>query len=219
MWSDLSGWMSQTQTAISTNQYKTPSDQSRASSIDLEWASSVVASCQAHFTSPSRSSPPSLAFCHNDLLAGNVMREVATGRIQLIDFEYGGKNYTCFDIANHFNEWAGGTDDSNPKYSQLPTPGEKRVFVEAYVSKMYELDELGSKAGAVGGPAWCDEVETLLVDVEVFMLINHVYWSFWGACLAATEGCGEFDYLNYCGNRQKQAKVIEEEARRNMTGK
>ncbi len=33
----------------------------------------------------------------------------ASGELKLIDFEYGGPNYRAFDIANHFNEWAGGT--------------------------------------------------------------------------------------------------------------
>ena len=49
-----------------------------------------------------------LVFCHNDLLAGNIML-IGKSEIQLIDFEYGGANHRGFDIANHWNEWAGGT--------------------------------------------------------------------------------------------------------------
>ena len=67
------------------------------------------------------------AFCHNDVLCGNVMVDCAAykkaaataaagqhvdlpdGALHLIDFEYGSKNYRGFDIANHLNEWAGGS--------------------------------------------------------------------------------------------------------------
>ena len=54
--------------------------------------------------------------------------------IQLIDFEYGGINYRAFDIANHFNEYAGGPpDDAVPDYTRLPTPGQQEDFVRRYL--------------------------------------------------------------------------------------
>ena len=37
-------------------------------------------------------------FAHNDLLAGNIMLHEETGKIHLIDFEYGGCNFRGFDI-------------------------------------------------------------------------------------------------------------------------
>jgi len=131
------------------------------------------------------------------------MRDTGTGEIQLIDFEYGGMNYVCFDIANHFNEFAGGTDDSVPKYEQLPDDGQKRSFIEAYVGRMYELSGRDKT-----GEGFANEVNGLLNDVEIFMLVNHFYWGCWGACLAATEGCEVFDYLNYSKNRLAQAKEV-----------
>ena len=48
-------------------------------------------------------------FAHNDLLAGNILLDKINDKVYLIDFEYGGTNYRGFDIANHWNEWAGGT--------------------------------------------------------------------------------------------------------------
>ena len=48
-------------------------------------------------------------FAHNDLLAGNILLDKVNDKVYLIDFEYGGTNYRGFDIANHWNEWAGGT--------------------------------------------------------------------------------------------------------------
>lgn len=47
-------------------------------------------------------------YCHNDLLAANILvRDDDDGAVQLVDFEYGGMNYFAFDIANHWNEYAG----------------------------------------------------------------------------------------------------------------
>jgi hypothetical protein len=34
-----------------------------------------------------------IVFCHNDLLAANILEDPATGELKLIDFEYGGANY------------------------------------------------------------------------------------------------------------------------------
>ena len=42
------------------------------------------------------------------------MVHAATAAITLIDFEYGSMNFRGFDIANHFNEWAGGTEGTTP---------------------------------------------------------------------------------------------------------
>lgn len=41
-------------------------------------------------------------------------------QIMLIDFEYGGFNYCAFDIGNHFNMYAGGTDQGPMLF---PSPG------------------------------------------------------------------------------------------------
>lgn len=37
--------------------------------------------------------------------------ELPTGALHLIDFEYGSKCYRAFDVANHWNEWAGGSNE------------------------------------------------------------------------------------------------------------
>ena len=74
-----------------------------------------------------------VVYCHNDLLAPNLLLEERAPRgddaagadvsasasasalaseasepaLHIIDFEYGGYNYRGFDLGNHFNEWAG----------------------------------------------------------------------------------------------------------------
>ena len=80
-------------------------------------------------------SPGDVRLCHNDALYGNIMRHVKTGSIQLIDFEYGDMNWR-FDIANHFNEFAGGTGTEKtgpgyagvPDYTRLPSSKQKRCL-------------------------------------------------------------------------------------------
>ena len=50
-----------------------------------------------------------VVFSHNDLLLGNVIWDELKGSASFIDFEYGAANYQVYDIANHFNEFAGKT--------------------------------------------------------------------------------------------------------------
>ena len=135
--------------------------------------------------------PFSVVFCHNDLLAANIMvrsdppplaGELPT--IQLIDFEYGGMNFAAFDIANHFNEFAGGTDDANPLYSRFPDVTSRERFVRRYVEVRGFTDV--DKA-----------VEQLMDEVDLFVIVNHFFWGSWAVNQAANEGLDTFDYLLY----------------------
>lgn len=48
--------------------------------------------------------PIPVAFCHNDILLGNVIHNEEERKVSFIDFEYAMPNYVTFDIGNHFNE-------------------------------------------------------------------------------------------------------------------
>jgi ethanolamine kinase len=129
-------------------------------------------------------------FSHNDMLAGNIL----TGEndvIQLIDFEYSGLNYASFDIANHFNEWAGGTDTGVPDFALLPTEAQQVEFLKCYSNG--------------------DDVGTLLAHVQYFMVLNHLYWGLWAVCQAALEGCEGFDFLLYAQNRFDKYEEIKQQ--------
>jgi ethanolamine kinase len=100
MWTQLEDWCQQALDA----KFRTDRDTSLAESYnlklfpeDLAWLKRDVVPTDA-----------AVAFCHNDILAANVLYNEETKAIRLIDFEYGGINYVGFDIANHFNEYAGG---------------------------------------------------------------------------------------------------------------
>jgi thiamine kinase-like enzyme len=90
-----------------------------------------------------------LAFCHNDLNAENVMLNPDSGKIYLIDFEYGGMNYLAFDIANHFNEYAGVRE--NPDYSNFPSDSKMKSFIATYIAEATRLVSQGTEIDTQGG--------------------------------------------------------------------
>jgi ethanolamine kinase len=209
LWKQIFSWLEQAKKINPLDGYNSKGDSERAKRLidlpriekELMWVKDSVV-------------PPDsqVAFCHNDLLPANIMKHSETGEIRLIDFEYGGVNYVGFDIANHFNEFAGGTEKKSgePDYSLFPDESEQRLFISAYVSETLsrlfgtnhdvpnghvdvmvhrEKDELES------------EIQSLLKQVHAFVLVNHLYWGLWAINQAATEGTEKFDYLAYAWHR------------------
>lgn len=72
-----------------------------------------------------------IAFCHNDLLAPNVILNTEEGAIPIrfIDFEYACYNYIGFDIANHFCEYQGYEFD----FSKYPSKEMQIQFIQHYL--------------------------------------------------------------------------------------
>jgi len=185
LWGQLYSWMEQ---AKGIKVYKTESDNERAASLldldalerELNWVKTIV------------SDESKVGFSHNDLLSGNIMKNELNGAIKLIDFEYGGVNFIAFDIANHFNEWAGGPDNAAGKtdYSLFPSKEQQRDFISSYVRSASGSEEADD-----------EKTELLMGEVKAFLLANHLYWGLWAVNQAAVEGTEEFDYLAYAVNR------------------
>lgn len=195
MWPQLDLWMSNALKFVESGAFLCDDDKTRAAALNLPRAQSIVSELKTSLAQ--LPSPPSISFCHNDLLAANVM-VAPTGNVQLIDFEYGGMNYACFDIANHFNEWAGGTDDSKPNYALLPSAEQKEAFIRNYVA---------AKCGAASSSEEIEkEIQVLKGQVSIFEVINHFYWGLWAVNQANAEGCKVFDYLNYARARLLQVE-------------
>ena len=201
MWTQLQAWLQQ----ALDSQFQTGLDTQRAQDLNLPQLAQELQWLQEHIV-PSNAK---VGFCHNDLLGANILVDKSSSclegkvKVQLIDFEYGGVNYLSFDLANHFNEFAGGTDGSAiPNYDWFPTQERQHEFVIHYLTAV-------SEAGK--HPPSKQDIDSLLHEIHGFILANHLYWGLWAVNQAATEGCGDFDYLLYGGNRIRQYYVAKKE--------
>jgi ethanolamine kinase len=149
-----------------------------------------------------------IVFAHNDLHAGNIMAHQETGAVVLIDFEYGGCNYRGFDIANHWNEWAGGTQaemNGRPEYHRFPSEQQQLDFCRAYLEQLSWYDD---DDGPTPSSASDDDVEALVKEARMFVLVNHWYWGLWALNQAVAEGVEEFDYITYAEMRIGQYYAV-----------
>ncbi|KAK1306363.1 hypothetical protein QJS10_CPA10g00327 [Acorus calamus] len=101
-----------------------------------------------------------VVFAHNDLLSGNLMLNEYEDKLYFIDFEYGSYSYRGYDIANHFNEYAGFECD----YSLYPDKGAQYHFFRNYLSD--DPEEVPD-----------NDLEALYVETNTFMLASHLYWA------------------------------------------
>lgn len=219
MWDQLYSWLDQAKNSVNTKAFKDgTTGVEKADRLfikdfnvekELRWLQEEVVPKDAK-----------VVFCHNDLLAANIMikKEDASGndsksnmKVQFIDFEYGGTNYAAFDIANHFNEYAGGTDDGVPNYDTYPKLEAQLTFVETYLQfvRFFENADGGEDASDdekkhVGTEISSDAVNALLDEVNSFVLADHLYWGLWAINQSAVEGCDSFNYLLYAENRLKR---------------
>mmetsp|Transcript_22008 Transcript_22008/g.39960 ORF Transcript_22008/g.39960 Transcript_22008/m.39960 type:complete len:274 (+) Transcript_22008:318-1139(+) len=192
LWMDLHSWMKQALDA----KFQNDRDTVRAAALHLPRVAQQLGWLESHVI-------PAFAetcFCHNDVLAANILK-LNVGDIQLIDFEYGGINFKAFDIANHFNEYAGGTDTGIPNYEWVPTEKQQFDFIQQYM-----------KASSASESIELKQVKELMEQVQAFIMLNHLYWGLWAVNQASTEGCSDFDYLLYASNRIQQYYKCKEEA-------
>eukprot|EP00960_Hanusia_phi_P032903 750128-Hanusia_phi.AAC.8 len=133
-----------------------------------------------------------VVFCHNDLLAANILQDPASGMLHFIDFEYGGANYRGFDIANHFNEWAGGTDSGRPDYSKFPREDQMTNFCSHYLRELHGRSDVEH------------DVAGLMKEVKLFLGINHMYWGLWAINMGTSMGCSSFPYFTFARHRLEQ---------------
>lgn len=150
--------------------------------------------------------------CHNDLLAANIMRHKTEGFLKIIDFDYVRRNYFLFDIANHFNEYAG-LDCDYANY--FPSDDDMEKFISVYRKNM--LMELQKRQMDVSFAQkdkitlqqnlflsfWTDnnveEQETIARWVRLVKLLtlsSHLCWSVWALLQEAISEL-DVDFLTY----------------------
>jgi|GEM_PF-3245897 len=141
-------------------------------------------------------------FCHNDLLAGNLLYMENTQKIQIIDFEYGKYNFRGFDIANHFCEYAG-FDFNLEKY--YPSPVSQRKFLNSYIyaPDIVSEDVLSLRAKLQADSELNDAfMRECIRWIDRFTLGSHFLWGLW-AVIQKEYSPIDFDYLGYAQLRLK----------------
>lgn len=135
-------------------------------------------------------------FCHNDLLAANIISTAGPskvtrngggdGRVQFIDFEYANPNPRAYDLANHFCEWAGLECD----WSKLPSTEQRRQFYTAYLGTSNEPD-----------------IAIVEKEVQAYEPAPHLMWTLW-AILQAQYSEIDFAYLEYGRRRYARLRTL-----------
>ncbi|KAL5206719.1 hypothetical protein ABZP36_034928 [Zizania latifolia] len=130
-----------------------------------------------------------VVFAHNDLLSGNLMLNDLEEKLYFIDFEYGSYSYRGYDIANHFNEYAGYDCD----YNLYPDKNSQYHFFRNYLQPDRPSE------------VQVRDLDTLYVETNTYRLASHIYWALW-ALIQAKVSPIDFDYLGYFFLRYKEYK-------------
>ncbi|ESL06920.1 choline/ethanolamine kinase [Trypanosoma rangeli SC58] len=156
--------------------------------------------------------------CHNDLLAANIMRHSECGALKIIDFDYVKRNYFLFDIANHFNEYAGLECDYDRYF---PSDAEMSSFIGVYRKAMRaelhrhredargkQLEEIipGEKHFFLCETDDDEEEATIAYWVRLVKLLtlaSHLSWGIW-ALLQEAVSTLDVDFLLYAKCRLKR---------------
>ncbi len=131
-----------------------------------------------------------LGFCHNDLLAGNIMQTSNPyiidheSNICFIDLEYACQNYRGYDIANFYNEMCGIECDQD-KY---PSDDVQSTFIKYY--------QLGNERRF---PPPSSE------EIRFFSLVSHLFWGAWALLQINT---GKFNCQKYAEKRLLLARRL-----------
>ena len=122
-----------------------------------------------------------LVVCHNDLLLANFLHDEKNEKVTIIDYEYLAPNPAAFDLANHFNEYAG-TEDVD--FSNVPDEKYKKWWINQYLTQFYSRDPTEEE-----NKKW----HSAVTQMEP---LSHLFWGIW-ALMQAEISEIEFDYVTY----------------------
>lgn len=141
--------------------------------------------------------PSPTVFCHNDLLAGNILvRGEDESEVVFVDVEYAGYNPRGFDIGNHFCEFSG--FDYSLFKEKFPNKEAQIIFLKSYLTRKYEI-ETGSDSPSEEGPGDA-ELEDFYHECNAYAIASHLFWGLW-AVIQARHSVVDFDYLEYAKAR------------------
>ncbi|KAL5011580.1 hypothetical protein ScPMuIL_010131 [Solemya velum] len=126
-----------------------------------------------------------VVFSHNDLLPKNIILDDRKETVSFIDLEYAMYNYQPYDIANHFNSYAGVAVDND----LYPDHEYQLLWIRNYL-------EIWNEQTACEAPLTDLAVERFYVQVKKFALVARLFWGLW-ALIQANNSTVDFDYLGY----------------------
>ena len=154
-----------------------------------------------HLTAYTNSNKSPVVLSHNDLLLGNIIYNEANDSIKFIDLEYAEVNYQSYDIANHFNEFAGVEE---PDYSYFPSDEYQRKWILIYLNEFYKrLNEFNKSKNLPLIDLTDDRVSQLCVEVKKFTLASHLMWAVWSLVQAQNSQL-DFNFIKYAQIRFDQ---------------
>eukprot|EP00899_Mesostigma_viride_P016114 jgi/Mesvir1/24503/Mv21851-RA.1 len=180
LWGKLRSWLQFAKEA----RFDSPEQQATLKRLRLDKFGDEIDAMEKHC---GRLTTSRVVYCHNDLLAGNILHDEATGNAQLIDFEYGAYNHRGFDLGNHFNEYAGFECD----WSLYPSQQAQQHFARHYLAAVDGCDPQHVKA---------EDIDSLVLEANCFGLVSHMFWGLWAIGQAAISEI-DFDYLGYSTRR------------------
>jgi len=135
-------------------------------------------------------------FSHNDLLLANIIHNLEDDSIKFIDYEYGEMNYQAYDVANHFNEYAG---VDSPDYSLFPNREFQLKWLSVYLNEFYKLvNEFYAKQERFEEQIIVDDllIEQFYEEVNKFTSSSHLLWGIW-SLIQAQNSSIDFNFVNY----------------------
>ena len=157
---------------------------------DFAYAQSLIAK---------QSSP--LVVCHNDLLLANFLHDTKNDKVTIIDYEYLAPNPAAFDLANHFNEYAG-------------TEVVSFSVLELFLSFQFDFDNIPGEEYQKWWlteylPEFLEEttipqttVDQWMKSIKLMAPLSHLLWGTW-ALMQLEKSAIDFDYANYAMDRLK----------------
>eukprot|EP00795_Rhopilema_esculentum_P011520 gene11520-21740_t len=132
-----------------------------------------------------------LVLCHNDALCANFIYDEIKEKLWIIDYEYASINHAAYDLANHFNEYAGVTDVN---FERLPSKEKQLNLIRIY------LEEFGKLKWTGDVDITDEKIEKFYVEVCKFSLASHLFWGIWSIVQAFYSEI-DFDFLGYAALR------------------
>lgn len=127
-----------------------------------------------------------LVLCHNDLAYENILFDDKNNTIMFIDWEYCGKNYPMYDIANFFQEWAG----NHLKNDLLLNDDEIDIFLTEYYGNEYIKNSKDIKH-----------------KINIMKALSDLHWSIWAYYRSTLNNEIGFDYKEY--GRKRYLRYLE----------